>query len=159
MRGILQRFTQLLVSLLRLSLAAVFFWAGLSKLQSPEAAQMAVYQYRLVSWEIAGVLSTVVPMLECCAGFGLLVPRLHLGGASLAISLLLLFCGVLTAALVRKLDISCGCFGTGDAHTPALRRLIEDVLLLGLCCVIWRDAAIRLRYFQTVPATPPSQTN
>jgi hypothetical protein len=145
MSGIPQRSKGLLLSLLRAGLAALFFWAGLSKLQSPDAAQMAIYQYRLVSWEMAGVLSTLVPMLECCAAIGMLVPRLNLGGASLAMSLLLVFCGALAAALARKLDISCGCFGTADAHTPALRRLIEDVLLLGLCCFIWREAANKIR--------------
>lgn len=159
MRGIFQRLTGVLIPLLRVGLAAVFFWAGLSKLQSPDAAQLAVYQYRLVSWEMSGVLSTVLPMLECCAAFGLLFPRLNLGGSSLAMGLLLLFCGALAAAVARKLDISCGCFGTADAHTPALRRLIEDMLLLGLCYVIWRDAALKFRRCQTAPADNPPRNS
>lgn len=156
MRGVPQLAKGMPLPLIRACLAAIFFWAGLAKLQAPDAAQMAVYQYRLVSWEMAGILSTLVPMLECSAAFGLLIPRLNLGGASLAISLLLLFCGALTTALARKLDISCGCFGTSDSHTPAVRRLIEDVLLLGLCCVIWRDAANKFRRCPSAPTDNPS---
>lgn len=157
MRENLQRPAGILMALARVGMAAVFFWAGLSKLQSPDAAQMAVYQYRLVPWEMAGLLSTLLPLLECCAAVGLLVPGLVLGGSSLAILLLALFCGALTAAIVRKLDISCGCFGTADAQTPALRRLMEDVLLLGLCCVIWKQEAVKFRRWQSTLADAPSQ--
>lgn len=134
-----------LLHLLRFGLAALFFWTGLLKLQAPDATQMAVFQYRLVSWEAAGVLATLIPMLELSAAFGLLLPRLRLGGISLCIGLLLVFCGALASALARNLDISCGCFGTTDSHVPAVRRLIEDVLLLGLCCILWKDSAFKFR--------------
>lgn len=145
-----------LLHLLRFGLAALFVWAGLLKLQAPDAAQMAVFQYRLVSWEAAGVLATLIPMLELSAAFGLVLPRLRLGGISLCIGMLLLFCGALGSALVRNLDISCGCFGTTDAHVPAVRRLVEDVLLLGLCCILWKDSAFKFRTdSQSSAVTPP----
>lgn len=157
MASFLQRRGVILLVLLRFALALVFFWAGLLKLQAPEAAQMAVFQYKLVSWEMAGVLATLIPMLECSTACGLLVPRLHLGGATLGIGLLLVFCGALGSALARDLDISCGCFGTVDAHTPALRRLLEDVLLLGLCCILWKDSALKFRQRLTASTEPPPQ--
>jgi putative oxidoreductase len=141
--------------LLRVGLAALFVWTGMLKFQSPDATQMAIFQYKLVSWETSGVLATLVPMLEWCAAIGLVVPRLQLGGASLCIGLLLLFCGALTSALARNLDITCGCFGTTDGHTTALRRLIEDVLLLGVCCILWRDSASKLRLAFDAPAVSP----
>lgn len=128
---------------LRLGLAALFVWAGWLKLQAPDAAQMAIFQYKIVSWETAETLATLIPMLELSAALGLVVPRLRLGGIALCAALLLVFCGALVTALARNLDISCGCFGTTDAHVPAIRRLIEDVLLLGVCCILWREAAFQ----------------
>jgi putative oxidoreductase len=139
----MHRTTRLLLPLFRLGLAGLFVWTGLLKLRSPEATQMAIFQYRLVSWEAAQTLATLIPMLELSAGIGLLVPRLRLGGVVLCIGLLVVFCSALTAALARNLDISCGCFGTTGAHVPATRRLFEDVLLLGLCGILWRDAAMK----------------
>jgi len=145
-----------LLHLLRFGLAALFVWAGLLKLQAPDAAQMAVFQYQLVSWEAAGVLATLIPMLELSAAFGLVLPGLRLGGISLCIGMLLLFCGALGSALVRNLDISCGCFGATDAHVPAVRRLVEDVLLLGLCCILWKDSAFKFRTdSESSAVTPP----
>jgi putative oxidoreductase len=145
-----------LLPLLRFGLAALFVWTGLLKLQSPEAAQMAIFQYRLVSWEAAQLLATLIPMLELSAALGLLIPRLRLGGVVLCIGLLVVFCGALAAALARNLDISCGCFGTTEAHAPALRRLFEDVLLLGLCCMLWKDSALKYRAVSKSSAvTPP----
>jgi hypothetical protein len=91
-----------LLPVLRFGLAALFVWAGLLKLQSPDAAQMAIFQYRLVEWEAAGVLSTLIPVLELCAALGLLIPRLRLGGISLCMGLLFVFCGALAAALLRN---------------------------------------------------------
>jgi putative oxidoreductase len=147
-----------LLHVLRFGLAALFVWTGLLKLQSPDATQMAVFQYRLVSWEAAGVLATLIPMLELSAALGLLLPRLRLGGITLCTGLLLVFCGALGSALVRNLDISCGCFGTTDAQVPAVRRLIEDVLLLGVCCILWRDSAFKFRLESPSSAVTPPQT-
>lgn len=155
----MQRTALFLLPLLRLGVAALFAWAGWLKIQSPEAAQMAIFQYQLVSWETSGALATLIPMLEWSAAIGLVVPRLRLGGASLCIGLLVVFCGALATALARNLDISCGCFGTTDAHTPALRRLIEDVLLLGVCYVLWRDSAFKLRLALGSPAVISSQNH
>jgi hypothetical protein len=147
-----------LLPVLRFGLAVLFVWAGLLKLQSPDAAQMAIFQYRLVEWEAAGVLSTLIPVLELCAALGLLIPRLRLGGISLCMGLLFVFCGALATALLRNLDISCGCFGTTDAHVPAIRRLFEDVLLLGLCCILWKEAALNFRSDSQSTAVASPQT-
>jgi putative oxidoreductase len=143
---------------LRFGLAALFVWTGFLKLQAPDATQMAVFQYKLVSWETADVLAILIPMLELSAALGLLVPRLRLGGISLCIGLLLVFCGALASALARNLDISCGCFGTTDAHIPAIRRLFEDVLLLGLCYLLWKDSALKFRLDSQSSAVTPPQT-
>jgi hypothetical protein len=94
-------------------------------------------------------------MLELSAALGLLIPRLRLGGVTLCIALLLVFCGALATALARNLDISCGCFGTTDAHVPAIRRLFEDVLLLGICCILWRDSALKFDLESQSSAVPP----
>jgi putative oxidoreductase len=147
-----------LLHLLRVGLAALFVWTGLLKLQAPDATQMAVFQYRLVSWEAAGLLATLIPMLELSAALGLLLPRFRLGGITLCTGLLLVFCGALCSALVRNLDISCGCFGTTDAHVPAVRRLVEDVLLLGVCCILWEDSAFKFRFDSQSSAVTPPQT-
>ena len=154
----IQRPGLFLLPLLRFGVATLFVWTGLLKLQSPDAAHIAIFQYRLVSWEAAGVLSTLIPMLELCAALGLLIPRLRLGGLSLCMGLLFVFCGALATALLRNLDISCGCFGTTDAHVPAIRRLFEDVLLLGLCYILWRDAALNFRSDSQSSAVPSPQT-
>jgi hypothetical protein len=97
-------------------------------------------------------------MLELSAGIGLLVPRLRLGGVVLCIGLLVVFCSALTAALARNLDISCGCFGTTGAHVPAIRRLFEDVLMLGLCGILWRDAAMKYQTSAQSPAVAHPKT-
>ena len=147
-----------LLPLLRFGLAALFVWTGLLKLQSPDAAHMAIFQYRLVSWETAEWLATLIPLLELGAALGLLIPRLRLGGLLLCTGLLCLFCSALAAALLRNLDISCGCFGTTDAHVPAVRRLFEDVLLLALCFILWRDSALKFRLDSQSSAVSSPQT-
>ena len=144
--------------LLRFGLASIFVWTGVLKLQSPDATHMAIFQYKLVSWEAAEWLATLIPMLELSAALGLVVPRLRLGGLALCSGLLLVFCGALAAALARHLDISCGCFGTTDAHVPAIRRLFEDVLLLGVCGILWRDSALKFRSPPESSAVSSSQT-
>jgi hypothetical protein len=72
-------------------------------------------------------------MVELVIGTALILGVGRRGGALVSALLLVIFMLAITAALLRGLDISCGCFNTDGGHAVGLSLLLRDLLLLGLC--------------------------
>lgn len=121
----------------RTTLSGVFLTAAVLKLRDPDATLVAVFQYKLLSWSASGAVASFLPFIEMAAAVGLWIPRVRMGAASLCVGLNLTFMAALGSAVARNLDVSCGCFGTSDLHTTALRRLAEDAVLLALSVALW----------------------
>lgn len=122
----------------RALISAIFLTAGLLKLKDPDGTLIAVYQYKMLSWEASALVATHLPFLEITAGVALWIPRLRLGACLLSVCLNLVFIGALISAVARNLDVSCGCFGTSDLKTTSGIRIAEDAILLLLCWALWR---------------------
>lgn len=122
-------------------LSGVFLTAALLKLQDPSITLTSIYQYKILSWEASDWLACALPWVEAAAALGLWVPRLRLGAIFLGSALLWLFVAALLSALARNLDISCGCFGTGNVGSQVGMRLVEDLILLAFYLPIWRHHA------------------
>lgn len=128
----------LLATILRTLVSGIFLSAGILKLKDADGTLIAVYQYKLLSWEAAGIVATFLPFLEITAGVALWIPRVRLGASLLSVCLTLVFMAALASALARNLDVSCGCFGTTDLLTTSGVRLAEDAFLLLICGTLWR---------------------
>ncbi|MDR2674287.1 MAG: hypothetical protein LBC18_05305 [Opitutaceae bacterium] len=97
----------------RWTLGLLLLWAGLAKLADPAAFYVNLLAYRLPLLR-PGVLrfaAAVFPWLELSAGAGLLLNRWADAIHPLAIALTALFALALGQALLRGLDVACGCFG------------------------------------------------
>jgi putative oxidoreductase len=139
---------------LRILVSGIFGLAAFFKLPDPAGTHLAVYQYRLLSWEASEMVAHVLPWLEAFAALGLWIPRLALGAAGLGSLLSLLFLGALGSALVRDLDITCGCFGNSGSAPALGLRVAEDLLLLSFNLLLIRGSQGR---FPPPPPLAPSQ--
>lgn len=130
-----------IVQAVRLALGLVFLYAGASKALDPAAFAAAVRHYQLVPPIVAGAVAVYLPWLEIVCGAALWYRRTRLGALNLLLLLCLLFAGVLTSALVRHLDIACGCFGAGAAGRFPLQVDLARSLVLASACVflLWRE--------------------
>jgi uncharacterized membrane protein YphA (DoxX/SURF4 family) len=72
----------------------------------------------------------ILPWLEFYCGLFLIIGIFRQASAAILSTLLLLFIFILFSALIRGLDIECGCFGSG-ANVSWL-RIIEDIVLLAM---------------------------
>jgi uncharacterized membrane protein YphA (DoxX/SURF4 family) len=113
----------------RLLLGAVFIYAAWTKLrQSHFLFAMAIMSYKVVSETGALLLSRVLPWFELALGLAL-VSGIFLRYTALVASVLLtVFFGLMTRAYLAGQQISCGCFGIGEALSP--RTLARDGVLL-----------------------------
>jgi uncharacterized membrane protein YphA (DoxX/SURF4 family) len=117
--------------ILRIALGAVFIYASLDKIANPSGFATAIGYYRMLPYVLIPPMAAVLPWLELACGLALILNR-WIAGASLLIVLMnAIFIIAITAALMRGLDITCGCFSTSAAGSRiGLARLVEDTIFL-----------------------------
>lgn len=77
-------------------------------------------------WPVAAGLALYLPWLELVAAAALFWPGFRASGAAILTGLSAVFAVALGSALMRGLDISCGCFGSDTASGlagPLIRAL------------------------------------
>lgn len=127
-----------LVSSLRIALGIVFIAASLDKIQHPADFAENIGNYRLVPYPLLHVMAIALPWVEIVTG-GLLVVGVWIrANAALSFGLLLVFVFAISQALLRNLDISCGCFVTDpSAHRMTRWTLYWDLIWMGWASVVF----------------------
>jgi len=114
---------------------AVFLYACLDKLLHPGAFAQNIANYRLVPMALLHPLAWLLPVVEAVTGLALVAGWLPRGAALLAALMTMVFIAAIGSALVRDLDISCGCFHTDSGHAVGRDLLLRDVGLLAVALV------------------------
>jgi putative oxidoreductase len=127
----------------RILLGAVFIYAALLKIADPVAFAGSVAAYQILPYFASYLTAAVLPFLELVCGL-LLVCGYRVKGGALIIAIMnLVFMAALGAAIVRGLDIDCGCFKQGGAKTTAWTALIRDTIFLAMTVFVLRTDAKR----------------
>lgn len=130
--------TTVLYHLSRLVLAAVFIYAGYIKADDPVdfAGQVANYQILPYAWNF--LVAATLPYLELLCGILLLLNQRVRPAVLVLFVLNLVFMLLLSYAVVRGLDIDCGCFNPdAESKTSPLLALWRDAGLLVLMISTW----------------------
>lgn len=115
---------------LRYVLGFVFVYAAIEKIAIPEEFAKAIMNYRILPLATVNLAAIVIPWIELLAGLGLIAGVSIRSNAVLILSMLVVFSIAIVIALVRGLDISCGCFGTASASKVGWARLGEDIAMI-----------------------------
>ena len=140
----LNTFWRSFVTVLRLTVALIFCYAGWIKIQSPQAFADSIATFRLLPANLNNLLALGLPPFELLVGILLATGWKTRLAAFCALAASGVFLLALVSALVRGLPVECGCFGgehSSLAPTPRLWLAIgRDVLLAGAVLVVYRDA-------------------
>jgi uncharacterized membrane protein YphA (DoxX/SURF4 family) len=99
-----------LVLIARLIIGLMFIIASIEKIADPSAFAKSITNYKIVSGTVALIIATILPWMELLCGLAI-VFGIFLRGSSLLVSIMLVvFTLGIISALLRGLDISCGCF-------------------------------------------------
>jgi len=112
----------------RIVLGVIFIYASLDKIQFPADFAIAVQNYQILPDVLTNLVAIILPWLELLCGLCLLSGLFLRESSSILAALLLIFIIALIAALVRGLDINCGCYGL-DTQI-GWGRILEDIGLL-----------------------------
>jgi len=118
-------------------LGLIFIIAASSKILDPAQFATDIKHYKILPLFFVNAVALFLPWWELGAGLVVLIPRLRRPAALILLVFSGVFAVAVISAMVRGLDISCGCFGIGSSkvgiHTLAVDAvtLVAAALLLG----------------------------
>jgi putative oxidoreductase len=125
----------------RLGTAAILIVAALAKLRDPQALAQDIANYRVLPAALVPAAATALPGVELVLGAALALGWWTRAAGVAATALLGVFTIAIGTALLRGIDIECGCFG-GQGHPATWWTFARDVgFALAAACVAWRAPA------------------
>jgi uncharacterized membrane protein YphA (DoxX/SURF4 family) len=115
-------------TLARFGLAAVWLVSGLLKAADPDQTYVAVRAYDVLPDAGVEVVAALLPWVELALGVLLLVGVGTRLVAALSAVLLVVFVAGVMQAWARGLAIDCGCFGGGGAVEPGQTTYVQELL-------------------------------
>lgn len=128
-------------AVLRIAIGAMFVYASYYKILSPGSFAHQIYNYKILSPWAINPLALTLPWIQLLCGLALIFHRGAVAASILITGMLLVFQGALFSALVRNLNISCGCFNSGGSPATWLtfgRDFLFVVFGLVLTIHLWR---------------------
>lgn len=123
----------------RIVLGAVFMYASFDKMANPEAFANIIDNYHLLPFQLVNPLAIFLPWMEFITGLLLVTGKWVKGSLLIYTTILVVFIIALSQALIRGLDISCGCFSVHPSTTSEVwLRIIEDIVLLAFSFLLFR---------------------
>jgi uncharacterized membrane protein YphA (DoxX/SURF4 family) len=139
----------------RVIVGGLFLYAASTKV--PDMAKFAeeVANYRLLPGALVPVTAAAVVGIEIVAGLAL-VAGVHARAAAVAISgLLVVFTAGIAQALLRGIDLTCGCFGGEEA--ASWWTVVRDLAMLAPAAAVawWGPGRVLPRRPAPAPAAEP----
>ena len=127
----------------RLTLGGLFIYSSMDKLANVPDFAKVIHNYRLLPVGLENLLAIFLPWLEFITGLFLLIGRFTKGAVLIFSAFLCIFIIALTQALIRGLDISCGCFSVKPSTTSEIwLRIVEDIIILYFSINLYRNISV-----------------
>ncbi len=129
--------------IIRWVLALIFIYAAAGKIINPAGFVNDIDNYRLLPYLVVSVMAVILPWIEVLCGLLLIFAKWLRGVSLVLIVLNIVFIFAISSALLRGLDINCGCFTLLESGSKVgLVRIVEDVLLLGMSVRVFIRAGV-----------------
>ena len=133
-------------------IGALFIYAAVLKIAGPADFARDIKHYKILPLSTVHAVALLLPWWELSAGIALFFRGWRRAGAGIIFLLTVVFSGAVVSAMVRGLDISCGCFGIHSTRV-GLKLLTFDLsILLAAGLVFWRSPVSKK---PACPAPPP----
>ncbi|MFM7774898.1 MAG: DoxX family protein [Candidatus Kapaibacterium sp.] len=117
--------------LARLVVGAVFIGYGIDKIVAPKDFAHSILNYQILPPPAVNILALLLPWIEVTGGMMLIIGIRLRASAFLLGTLLVTFIVAIGTAMLRGLEINCGC--SAHSEPVGLPKILEDCLYLVLC--------------------------
>ncbi len=122
-------------TVVRVFLGLILGWAGVVKIQNPEAFIKIVTAYDLLPEGLVVLWGIFLPYIELVTGLFLFFGLWHKSAVLSSSGLFLIFAVAVSINILRGADIACGCFGFNDTNLYVV--LLQDLIFLLCCCFLF----------------------
>ncbi|MBU36459.1 MAG: DoxX family protein [Candidatus Marinimicrobia bacterium] len=130
-------FKNILVMICRILLGLMFIYASLDKIAHPEEFAKQIGYYKVLPFGVENILGIVLPWTELIIGICLIAGLLVDGATLLSIIMMLVFILAISQAMLRGIDITCGCFKvSADSDKLGLDTIIRDIVFLVMSFIV-----------------------
>lgn len=127
---------QTAATLLRVGLGAMFLYAALTKVPDLPLFAEEIANYQLLPAPLVPWVAALLPGIEIVLGLALIAGLWTRTAAALTGALLVVFTVGLTQALLRGIDLRCGCFGSAEPATWG--TVVRDLAMIALAGAVIR---------------------
>lgn len=122
----------------RLFFGGVFIIASIEKIAYPETFAISVEAYKLLPVSFVNIFSLIIPWIELLCGIFLFGGFFLRASASVLSVLLSMFMVAILSAMMRGLNIDCGCFGPAHSTPVGWNKILEDIglIVLGIYLIL-----------------------
>ena len=136
MDGMRRFFTSpLTIRVCQIAIGILMAWAGLAKIGDLRSFAEQLHNFRMMPVPLENLVAMSLPWVELLAALALIFGVRARAGAMLVTGLMVVFTVAVAAAMVRGLDIECGCFGTHDATRVGWVKIAQNLGMLALAWV------------------------
>jgi len=141
-----------LIRLLSIILGLLFIYSSIPKILEVEYFARAIRNYRMLPVWSHNIVALWMPWMELIAGCCLVFKVWERGGATLILGMMVIFLIAVISAVLRGLDIDCGCFGrtaaqVAKAHQVGLQKIAENLAMTITAILILLPSRFRISRF------------
>ena len=145
---------------LRLLLGVLLLAASLGKVTQPDAFAQSIANYKILPPPFPIAIATILPWIELFSGLCLIVGFYLRGSSALVVLLFALFTGSVLSALIRNLDIACGCFSQDpEVGKVGWMKIIENLGYLLLSIFLFYSKSTKFRLENYLRRSDPALTD
>jgi len=123
----------------RLVLGTVFVVAAIPKIADAEGFATAIEAYEMLPLAAVNLFAILIPWVELVCGL-FLISGVHIRpGAAILGFLLAVFIVAIGTAVLRGLNINCGCFGESGGTPVGWGKVLEDIGLMIPAWLLYRS--------------------
>lgn len=137
MKRVLWRY---LVIISRLVIGIMLIYAAVGKIKNPFNFSLLISGYEIVDLGVSKLTAIALPWIELTTGIFLVLGWWLRAASFIATGLFLIFIIVIGLALIRGLEIECGCFGLLGEGQISFRLLLRDVISGLMAILIFVDS-------------------
>ena len=116
----------------RMILGIVFLISGILKLLDPVQFSEAILNYQVVGRTLSAWTAVLIPALEIIIGLGLISGIWLAESLMITAGLYIVFDIMIGQAMIRGLDISCGCFNPSESGPIDFFKIMQNIILTSL---------------------------
>ena len=119
------------ISFLQILLGMLFIYAAIDKIIYPAKFAEVIYHYKLLPLELLNICAIIIPWIEIGIGILLVFDIWVDVGSFFLMALTFVFIILIFSAMMRGLNIECGCFSLNSQNSyVGWKRIVEDIFMI-----------------------------